>query len=183
MALLKPKVPYWVFPCGCWSPYFFVVFGDLAWSQKKWHFPKTDSVNENAQFFFWTQIVFAYFSKNCHFRRNIVLFATTKKHYFQFFSYFPCFSSFLLFFLQHKKRQKQKMHFFFRKPFFDTPTTCPKFIFAPLHTICDLKNNAPNTTKFGKTSKVLDLFLTQAWTNFWLKERQHWTNLWRYIVG
>ena len=25
MALLQPKVPFWVFPCACWNPYFYSV--------------------------------------------------------------------------------------------------------------------------------------------------------------
>ena len=41
-----------------------VVFGDFLWAQKKDHFPKRTSCNENARFLiFRTQIVFAHLSK------------------------------------------------------------------------------------------------------------------------
>ena len=51
MALLQPKVPFWVFPCVRWNPYFCSVWWLLMGTKKKWHFPKTDSCNENAHFF------------------------------------------------------------------------------------------------------------------------------------
>ena len=170
MALLKPKVPFWVFPCACWSPYICRVW----WScmvAKKVTFPKTDSVNENAQLSFWTQILFAYFSKNCHFRRNIVLLATTPKHYFSvfFFLIFHVFHLSSSFSNIKNNKNKKCTFFFFSKTLFWHSNNLPKIIFAPLHTICDLRNNTPNTTKFGKTSKKggpildanMDQFLTQ----------------------
>ena len=50
MALLQPKVPFWVSRVPAEAP-FFVVFGDFEWAPKKYRFPKTDSCNENAHFF------------------------------------------------------------------------------------------------------------------------------------
>ena len=142
MALLQPKVPFWVFPCACWTP-FFVVFGDFEWAPKMDHFPKTDSYNENARFFctFRTQIVFAYFLKHAILTKKTFFFTTPKKHcfflvFFFFLFSFSMFSSFLFWFIQHKKGQKQKMHFIFSKPFFWRPDKLPKNLFAPLHTIC-----------------------------------------------
>ena len=51
MALLQPKVPFWVFPCARWNPYFYSVLS-LGMATKKDHFPKTDSCNENARLFY-----------------------------------------------------------------------------------------------------------------------------------
>ena len=51
-----PKHPFSNQKCHFrFSPYvrrkpYFVAFGDLFGHQKKWHFPKPDSVNENALF-------------------------------------------------------------------------------------------------------------------------------------
>ena len=49
MALLQPKVSFWVFPRAFWNPYFCSVWW-LWMGTKKDHFPKTDSCNENARF-------------------------------------------------------------------------------------------------------------------------------------
>ena len=49
MALLKPKVPFWASHVPA-ETHIFVVFGDFVWSQKKYHFPKADSVNDKARF-------------------------------------------------------------------------------------------------------------------------------------
>ena len=52
MALLQPKVPFWVSPVPAETP-IFIVFCHLEWPQKKKdHFPKTDSCNENVRFLF-----------------------------------------------------------------------------------------------------------------------------------
>ena len=51
MALLQPKVPFWVSPVPSETP-MFVVFGDSVWSPKTAPLSKTDSVNKKARFYF-----------------------------------------------------------------------------------------------------------------------------------
>ena len=142
MALLQPKVPFWVFPCACWNPYFYSVLS-LGMATKKDHFPKTDSCKQRKCAFFtvWTQIVFAYFSKKWHFyKKTILLHNHPKTLFFCFFLkcfFFHFFHIVLFTFSNIQKRQKQKVHMFFSKTHFLTPwQTAQNFIFAPLHTIC-----------------------------------------------
>ena len=116
-----------------------VVFGDFEWAQEKGHFPKTDSCNENARFFNLPNT-----NSVCQFFKNAISAKTSfcsqppKKHYFLFFFEISVsmFFIFFFFFLQHKKNKKIKSAHSFSKPLFDTPTNCPKNVFAPLHTIC-----------------------------------------------
>ena len=139
--------------------------------QKKWHFPKTDSCNENAHLFFTfrTQIVLAYFLKKDNFTKKKPFFFTTSFCNF----IFPFFSCFLLFHFQHKIDKNKKCTFFFeKKTLFWHPDKLPKNIFAPLHTICVFKIPKKHY-KTGETSKkILDQVLTQPWTKFWFKKPQ-----------
>ena len=85
---------------------------------------------------------------------------------------FP-FPSFFFCSLQHKQKDKNKKCIIFFKKSFLAPTTCQKFIFAPLHTICDFQF-PPNSTKLGKNKQTnlgqifgstLARFLTQKRPN------------------
>ena len=81
MALLKPLVPFWVFPCACWNPSSYSVWW-FCMVTKTVTFPKTDSVDENACFCltFRTQIVLAYFSKQRLFSKKPVCSQQRKEH-------------------------------------------------------------------------------------------------------
>ena len=76
------------------------------------------------------------------------------------------------------------MHFFVQSTFFDTSTTCKNNISAPLHTICDFKMHPQKHYKTrGKQAKqILDQFLTQPWTNFWLKKGLILDQFWLYSI-
>ena len=73
-------------------------------------------------------------------------------------------------FSQNRCCQRNCPFFAFQKqPFCDTPTTCQKTIFAPLHTIYDVKNTNKTLQNRGKQAKIileqlltfsLDQFLT-----------------------
>ena len=84
--------------------------------QKTGPFSKTDSCNENARFFYLpTQIVFANFSKKCHFNKKDLFLHNNhpKTLFFWFFEMFLFhFFHLFSFALSNIKRQKQKMHFF-----------------------------------------------------------------------
>ena len=170
MALLQPKVPFWVFPCACWNPCFCSVWW-FCMVTKMYHFPKTDSVNENVHFYLPNTNSVCLFSKNAILAKN-VLFTTTQKCNFSVFDFSFCFSIFLIFlfcFLQHKKT-KTKTHFCW-KPYL-TPRQPAKKIFATLHNISDFTNTKKNFELGGKAKKKsLDQFLTQPWT-IWPKQRQ-----------
>ena len=123
---------------------------------KKWHVPKTDSVNEKALFRLRKkQIVFAMFLPKA---------LLDKKHFVPNFLGpfesvpFPCFHLFAFSF-SNIKRQKQ--HMFFLKTLFDTSTTYKKNIVASLHSICDFKKVPKTKENWGTTNKqILDQFLT-----------------------
>ena len=121
-----------------------------------------------ACFTFRTQIVFTYFSKMSLQQKDLFLRNHPKKTLFSGLFWncpFPCFSLFLFCSIRHEKRQKLKMHSFFENPFFDTPTTCPKKYFAPLHTICDFKLPPQNTKKLGGGGVNKP---KKSWVDFWL---------------
>ena len=155
------------------------MFRHLEWPQKKDHFPKTDSCNENALFLFTfrTQIVFAYFSKKWQFYKKPFFFTTTQKTpffpaFFEIFLFhFFIFS--LLLFSNMKKTKTKSAHFFFGNPFLDTLTNCQK-IFEHPYTLFEILNTPKNTYKtWEKQAKIiLDQVLTQPWTKFWLKKPQ-----------
>ena len=95
----------------------FVVFGDFEWAQKKDHFPKTDSCNENAQFFYLpnTNSVCLFFKKMQFLQKNIFFVHNQPKNSIFlgfFFISFSMFSYFLFWFLQHKKDKTKSAHFF-----------------------------------------------------------------------
>ena len=108
---------------------------------------------------------------------NKNFFTTTQKTLFFWvflkFS-FSMFFMFCLFLFPTWKRQKQKVHIFFRKPFFWHLDKLPKNYFrTPTHYLCFLRY-PKNTIKLGKNKqkKILDQVLTQPWTRFWLKKPQ-----------
>ena len=149
--------------CLLKPPYVYNVLS-LGMATKKDHFPKTDCCNEKALFFtVWTQIVFAYFSKKWHFYKKKQFSAQPPKNtiVLVFFLKFSFSTFFILSFLLFPtwKRQKQKVHIFFRKPFFDTLTNCPKNISSHPYTLFLFR--PPKTlSNWGKTSK------TKSWTDF-----------------
>ena len=122
MALLQPHVPFVVFPCACWKPYFCSAWW-LWMGTKKGPFSKNRVATKMRVFCtFRTQIVFANFSKKCHFNKKRTFFlhhhAKTLFSGFFFNVPFPFFHLFS-FGLSNikKKRQKQRRHFF-QKLFF-----------------------------------------------------------------
>ena len=153
--------------------------------QKKYHFPKTDSCNENAHLFFTfrTQIVFAYFSKKWHFyKKRPVFFTNTQKTLFFwaffeifFFHFFHVFS----FSFSNIKKTKTKSAHFFSKTLFWHPDKLPKNYFrTPTHYLCFLRY-PKNTIKLGKNKQK------KSWTKFWRnlgpsfdsKNPKSWTKL------
>ena len=171
MALLQPRVPFWVFPCACWNPYFCSV---LYGHQKRTIFPIQIVSTKMRVISFWTQRVFASFSKKCHLSTKPFSSQAPKNHYFSVLFYFPfpCFLSFSFAFSNIQKT-KPKMHFFVRKPFFATPTTCQKRCSHPIHTTCDSKIAHRHSKMMEKQAKqILDRFWTQPWTDLWLKKGQ-----------
>ena len=172
------------FPRACWNPYFCSAWW-LRMGTKKDHFPKTESCNENARFFHLpnTNIVCLVFVKMSFLQKISFLFTTTPKFIFWAFLKLS-FSMFFIFSLflspTSKKRQKQKVHIFFRIPFF-TPWQTAKNIFLHTYTLFVFFKMPQNTLKLGKTSKtILDQALTQPWTKLWLKKTKSWTKFWLY---
>ena len=156
MAHLQPKVPFWVFPCACWNPYYYSVLS-LGMATKKDHFPKKKSCNENARFFtVWTQIVFAYFLKNDNFTKRTIFLHNHPKNtiILGFFWHFPFpFFHIVLFTFSNIRKTQTKSAFFFWKPIFWHPDKLPKFYFrAPTHYLCFFRP-AKNTIKLGKHAK------------------------------
>ena len=139
-------------------------------------------------FTFRTQIVFAYFSKKWQFYKQIKSSSQPPKNtiFLGFFLKFSLsmFFMFCLFLFPTWKRQKQKVHIFFRKPFFWHLDKLPKNYFrTPTHYLCFLRY-PQNTIKLGKNKqkKVLDQVLTQPWTKLWLKNPKSWTKFWLYSI-
>ena len=136
-----PKWRFGFTPVPAEAP-IFVVLGDFEWAQKKDHPPKTDSCNKNARFLYLlntNSVPCFFFLKNAIFiKKKLFSSQPPKKHYFSVLFlrsfFFLIFHLFLL--LQPTKKTKTKTSQFFRNPFFETLTNCPKNIFAPLHTIC-----------------------------------------------
>ena len=160
--------------------------------QKKWHFPKTDSCNENAHLFFTfrTQIVFAYFSKKWQFYKIKTFFLTTTQKTLFFWAFFwhyifPFFSCFLFFFFQHKIIKNKKCTFIFENPFLTPWQPAQKIIFAHLHTICVFKIPQKHY-KTGEKNKQKK----KSWTKFWRnlgpsfdsKNPKSWTKFWLYSI-
>ena len=117
------------------------MFGDFEWAPKKYHFPKTDSCNENAHLFFTfrTQIVFAYFSKKWHFykKKTSFLHKHPKNTIFLGFFWnflFPFFHVFSFSFSNIKKTKTKSAHFF-SKTLFLTPWQTAKKLFSHPYTL------------------------------------------------
>ena len=98
------------------------------------------------------------------------------------FSFFSSFSFSFSNCLQ-QKRQKQKMHFLFRKPCFDAPTTC-KNNSHPYTLFVFFFGCPQRTLKLGKNKQK------KSWTDFWLnlgqifdsKKAKSWTDFWLYSI-
>ena len=159
MSLWKAKLPFWVFPCARWNPYFCSVWW-FCMVTTKCHFPKEIVVTKCGFFYLPNTNSVCQFSKKCHFNQKDLFSSQPPKKLFSCLFWkcpFPFFH-FLSFAFSNIKKTKQK-NISFRKPFFDTPTTCQKTTFAPLHTICDCDFKLPqNPIKLGKTSKKIRLF-------------------------
>ena len=159
-------------------------------TRKKWHFPKTDSCNENAHLFFTfrTQIVFAYFSKKWQFyKKKTFSSQPPKKHYFLGFFWnvlFPFFHVFSFFFFQHKKDRNKKCTLFFENPFLTPWQTAKKYFRTPAHYLCFFLRYPKNTIKLGKNKPK------KSWTKFWRNlgpsfdsiKPKSWTKFWLYSM-
>ena len=162
MALLQPKVPLWVFPCACWSPYFCSVWWLWMGTNKGTLFPKQIVATQMRLFCtFWTQIVLACFSKNAILTKKTIFLHNHPKNLFWFFFWKFPFSIFHLFYfgLSSIIKTKTKNAIIFRKPFFETLTNCQKYFRTPTHYLCFLRH-PQNTIKLGKNkqTKILDRF-------------------------
>ena len=84
MALLQPKVPFWVLPHVPAEAPIFIVFGDFEWAPKKGTiFQKQIVATKMRGFFsFRTQIVFDYFSEKWQFTTKNIFSQPPKKHNF-----------------------------------------------------------------------------------------------------
>ena len=128
MALLQPKVPFWVFPCVRWNPYFCSVWWLGMATKKSTIFPKQIVATKMRAFFYRlnTNSVCLFFLKmtlkkkpfSSQPPKNTIFLGFFWNLPLPFFSYCP----FDLF--QHKKDKNKKCTFFCRKPFFDTLTNC-----------------------------------------------------------
>ena len=87
---------------------------------------------------------------------------------------FPCFSYFLKFLHQHKKRQKQKCTSFFKTPFLTPWQTAKIYFRTPTHYLCAFFKIPEKHYKIGgkQATRILDQVLMQLWTKFWLNKPQ-----------
>ena len=118
---------------------------------KQWHVPKTDSVKNKCAFFtFRTQIVFANFSKKCHFKNCS---QTSKTLFFCIILKFPfiCVFIFSLFLSPTWKRQKQKKALLGGGNLLLHPTTSKKYFRTRTHYLWLKKP----PTKLGKQANNL----------------------------
>ena len=164
-------MPFWLFPCARWNPYFCSVWW-LWMVRNKCHFPKTDSCNENARFvpsehklFFFWKMPFLFkkvFSSQPP--KNTVFLVCFLKFSFSFFHIFSSASSKI-------KRRKPKMHSFFGNPFSWHLDNLPK-IFSHPYTLLFFR--PPKNTKKKKNKQknlglifnaTLDRFSTQKRIN------------------
>ena len=179
MALLQPKVPFWVCPCVRWNPYSCSVWWLGMATKKGTIFPKQIVATKMRAFFsVWTQIVFAYFLKNDIFtKKKHFSSQPPKKHYF-FWFFFEIF----LFHFFHivpftcsniKKTKTKSAHFFSKTLFWHPDKLLKKYFRTPTRYLCSFRP-AKNTIKLGKNKqkKILDGFSTQPWTDFQLKNPQ-----------
>ena len=138
MALLKPKVPFWVFACACSNPYFCssvwrlcVVTKQSAIFQKQ--------IVATKMWFFANFLKYAFLTKKSS--------QPPKKHIFLVF--FPFFHLLSLSFSNKKDKKNKKKTFFVRLPFCDT-STCKKHFRTPTHYLCFLRCPKKNTLKLGQ---------------------------------
>ena len=112
----------------------FVVFGDFVWLQKSTIFQKQIVSTRMCIFTFRTQIVFACFSKKCHFNKKSFLFTTTPKTQFSVFFWKCSFSRFLIssLFLSPTEKDKNKKCIFLESPSL-TPRQTAKKNRTPTH--------------------------------------------------
>ena len=189
MALLQPKVPFWVFPCVRWNPYFCSVWWLLMGTKKSDIFQKQIVATKmRTSFTFWTLSVFAYFSKKWQFYKKKHFSSQPPKNtiflgFFWNFLFPFFFSCFLFFFFQHKKDKNKKCTFFFENPFLTPWQTAKKYFRTPTHYLCFLRY-PKNTIKLGKNKQ------TKSWTTFWRnlgphfdsKNPKSWTTFWLYSI-
>ena len=77
----------------------------------------------------------------------------------------------------------KKCTFFFRKPFCDTLTNCPKKFSHPYTLFVFFKITKKHSKIWGKQAKnILDQVLTQPWTKFDSKKPKSWTKFWLYSI-
>ena len=143
MALLQPKVPFWVFPCACWNPYFCSVWWLWMGTKRRTIFQQQIVATKMHVFCtFRTQIVFANFSLKCHLTKKSYFLHNHPKTLFCCFFFlfsFPFFRSFLFWFIQHKKTKAKCT--FLSKTLSLTPWQTAQKIFShPMHTICFLRH-------------------------------------------
>ena len=136
-----PKWHFWNQKCHLgFSPVpaetpIFVVFGDFVWAQKRTIFQKQIIATKmRACLTFRTQMVFANFSKKCHFsKKDLWASQPPKEHYFSVCFFLFHFSSFLFCFIQHKKDKKQKCTFICEAPFLKLRQPAKKLFRTPTH--------------------------------------------------
>ena len=156
-------MPFWVFPCACWNPYF-IVFCHLEWPQRRTIFQKQIAATKMSVCFFtiWTQIVFAYFFWKMTLKKKPFSSQPPKNTIFHFFLRIFFFHVFhiVLFTFSNIKKTKTKSAHFFLKTLFWHPDKLPKIYFrTPTHYLC-FSRPAKNTIKQGKTNKK------KSWTDF-----------------
>ena len=138
MALLQPKVPFWVFPCACWNPHFCSVWWLWMGTKKSTIFQKQIVAAKCAFLCLPNTNSVSLFFEKCHFnKKSIVLHNHPKNTIFWSFlkvsfSIFHLFSSGL----SNIKKTKAKNAFFFGTPFLTPWQSAQKHFFAPLHAMC-----------------------------------------------
>ena len=135
MALLQPKVPFWVFPCACWNP-IFVICGDFVWLRKKVPFSKNRLCQRKCAFLtFRSQMLFANSSKNAILTKQTFYFTTTLFFCFVFVTFsFSIVFILSLFFSNTKKTETRNAHLF-SNPLFGHPSTCKHIKFSQPYTL------------------------------------------------
>ena len=133
MALLKPKVPFWVFQCTCWNPYFCGVWW-FCMVTRKCHFPKTDSCNENAHFSLPSEHkCLSIFPPKCHFAKHAFCSQPKTLSFWAFF-WNLLFHVFIYLFSFSNIKDKNKKCTFFSKTLFWHPDKLPQTYFCtPTH--------------------------------------------------
>ena len=145
-------MPFWVFPCASWNPYFCIVWW-LWMSTKKDHFPKQIVATKIRVFYLPNTIVFAcFFLKNAILSKWPFLFTTTQKTLFFVFFEIILFHVFHFFFFSCSNIRQKKCTFSFENPFVWHPGKLPKNYF------CTRTNLGPSFD--SKKTQILDQVLT-----------------------